>query len=398
MLQIFMPNVGKVTNESECIKILACMSNMTTNNICLGSINTLAELKSSRRYFTQSGEEIQDETLAYYMWVNTGYFNSKPQPIYASFYKNKNGDYMGAYIGDAELLEQKVFRKEPKKENKGTPTAEPATEEVKEKFEEVLYSRLFLKEGWNTDGSLQNYMYALTQRLMHLYNDKQDISDYVILNEGQNQAIINSGLLDKFGNDIHVFYSFNKETGVFQNPEIVVNKNLMVKYEFTVKELKRNIEVVPFYNNVSEIIFNADFDDFDFSNMERINHCIIERKDRLPEKYHDTPDDIMCQKLINSVQTAIRLSKRDITYVRPMYNIGRNKIQFLIPFCLENTVQSKPDLLIITDKDEYGFWNVMTVLNIEDAYYNAKLFSKYTGIWNLNSPVIDRCREEQVNG
>ena len=78
--------------------------------------------------------------------------------------------------------------------------------------------------------------------------------------------------------------------------------------------------------------------------------------------------------------------KRDYKYVLPMYNPKFNSIQFLLPFHINNSVNELPEIVVVLSKNDVTkFYEIMTMLSMEDAYFNARVISMPSCNWlNIN--------------
>ena len=63
-----------------------------------------------------------------------------------------------------------------------------------------------------------------------------------------------------------------------------------------------------------------------------------------------------------------------------MYNLKRNRIQYLMPLYFDSSYEEAPELAIVIGRDS-GFWCVYTILEVDTAYDNARLIAKPDGTW-----------------
>ena len=74
-----------------------------------------------------------------------------------------------------------------------------------------------------------------------------------------------------------------------------------------------------------------------------------------------------------TIAKAVNECQDDYRYVPAMYNLRRDKIQYLLPFYMDFSY-GKPILAIVVDKDS-TYYYVKTVLTLDEAYNNARLLS-----------------------
>lgn len=141
-------------------------------------------------------------------------------------------------------------------------------------------------------------------------------------------------------------------------------------------------EPLRFYNTIDELLLSASIDDFDLSDINRLNHIINERRDRFPERYKTQNEDQIAEKLKTAIETALKISKRDYKYIVPMYNLQQDRIQYLMPLYLDNPIDDVPELVLVVGKNpKYNLCSIMTIISREDAYMNARLIARPDATW-----------------
>lgn len=258
---------------------------------------------------------------------------------------------------------------------------ETVQDNVQRDFYLDLYDKILLKKEWGNDtNSLKNYIGAMTSRVAYLYNlDREYISSpYYTLNEDKSRILINTSLLDKFGNDI--FVVFKLRDGELDCPYFVDSKSYLSKLGFSKQAILRPIESVRFYNDVKETIFSGSFEEFDLNNPRRLEHIIVERISRFPKNVQNLSESALCDKLIQAIRFGVRMSKRDSRFIVPMYSIPKAEIQFMFPFHVNNAITESPELAIIVGKKD-DFYSVMTIITLEEAESNKRTISPYSDRW-----------------
>ena len=133
-----------------------------------------------------------------------------------------------------------------------------------------------------------------------------------------------------------------------------------------------------FVKTREDLIFNAEIDDFDLCNYERLSHCIVERRDRFPEYTKNMSDDAICTDMVKAIEMGITLSKYDLSYIKPIYNCRYNQINFIIPYHIGNDFNKEPELGIVVTQFDNGLWEVMTILRAEECKQDERTLNLYS--------------------
>lgn len=431
-------NYGIIKNESRSItelrRYIPDLKTMSDEQVCKEVTKKAMEL-SQCRYFTFDYIEMnENEDGKDVLWVDTGYVDILKRPVYVQFtFSAQESDWIGAYVGteDSIIAYQREYRIEKKGINsitkgslldvaddyldKGSCNNSLSTilstmkieyeaaenkQESKESVEKVqvneadvvsisaksdfikqLYSMLMVPNSWDIY-SLASYLDCCISRINRLVV-KDGVKDvFVVYNADKSKALMNSGLLDRYGKTILLVTSTDKITKSVshlnrENVQIAQGKADLVALGFNKDELNLNIVRVPFYNESSkELVFTADIDDFDLESYYRLEHCIEERRDRFPEAYADLTDDFIYSDVIKAIKIGLELNKCDMNYIKPMYNKRNDCINFIIPYHVAGNFQKKPDLGIVVAYIN-GYWQVMTLLDSQMCMNNIKVFNMY---------------------
>lgn len=376
--------------------------------------------KLGKLYFDEYGVPFDDitddvERLAKYMVVPTGYKSKDTgYPICASFIYDKITQWNGVYINNLSNLVKMFMQysstesekainisneiepwydcigfgyKEVKRinienDNISSYIGEIGEENEKEEIINIdesllenLYNRLIYKENWEKDRyyQLREYIKRIIQKVDRDIKNNY-INGYIV---GKNKDIIciNSGLMDKYLNDIYLVRNKAENTIT-----IVDAKVYLVNLGFEMQDIIEMPTTIKFYKDAKELIFSGNIREFDLENTNRLNHIIEERRHRFPEKYRDLKSDVLCSKIRASITTAIKMSEHDYKYFIPMYNFQRDMIQFLVPIYLDNGIDEKPEVVAIIDNIN-SFYSINTIISLEDAYNNARLICKPDTNW-----------------
>lgn len=346
------------------------------------------------RRLVENYDERAGELRENYKWVDSGYKDRNGYSIYFSFYRGHLG-WEGALVGTELFLRKKLaskynegksFRIDENEEECAGEQVENTVEPRKRLFDKdrfcnELYDRLLFKENWAIGNKSRervlNYMNTLVLKVKR--NIDSGIKEGYLVNEEGNRIVMNSGLLDEYMNDIFVIFVKNKD-GDFVNPTIVKDKTQLINEGFTKDELREMPGILRFYKEKSELIFDGDIEDFDLYSKDRLDHIIKERKFRLPTELANLNSDVLWNKVRTAVELAVRVAQRDFKHVVPMYDIKNDKIEFLMPCHINRSINEIPEVALVVSKIGQ-FYQVMTLLELEEAYGNARILSMPNNSW-----------------
>lgn len=424
-------DIGDVRNKPTCLSILRKLAigyKDTQNSVLAEKVNEC--YKKIYYYFNDDYEGLDEDYFSTkFLLIDSGLITEKKESIYFQFSKSAFGwcgaivdtidgiiNYMSKqdgidyqiqlpkikeYIKNRTLTKDNSSKKSSKGNIKGDDSKgeEVIGEDVdsydislrkkssldcsKTKgFYQDLYDRLLICNDWNlSTNTLRNYIDNIISRINHKIRRGEDTSKYIIMNENHTKAILNSGLLDKFGKTI-MFTSEVWVNGTLEHTKlsIVNSKQDLVNEGFKKEDVRvYSPERVEFYNESKlELIFDADIEDFDLDNWVRLSHCISERRERFPENFREASPEVLCQDLITAVKLGVKLSKYDSSYVKPNYNHKEDCISFIIPYHVGNDFQKPAELGIVVHRYESsGLWQVMTILDYDTCCVNAKVLNLY---------------------
>lgn len=251
---------------------------------------------------------------------------------------------------------------------------------------EDIYERLLIKENWKATN--KNRLGFYLKGLMLLIHKRQrDLPQEVIKGNGytfsdnRRRMVINTGLLDSYGNYIYLI----DHTPPFANfydkkVSIMNNKAELLNMGFDIKNIRHMPEPIKIVDDIKELVFDGNIEDFDFDDSIHISHIIKERIDRFPKKYRNESEVIISNKIKTAIEQAVKISKTDHTYMVPKYDFKRDTIQFLVPLHLDTSADETPELTLVIDRQN-GIWVLYTVLYSDDAYDDARLVCRPTNTW-----------------
>lgn len=288
-------------------------------------------------------------------------------PLCFSYIKRKGDlNWNGCLVGTGYYLFKKYFNVvQP-----SNPISSPSLyTSVLDRDLQEIYNNLYYKENWNMGGNfnfLRDYFKALRKKIEKDVKDGK--TDCFSLNKDETSIMFNARLIDIFDNHIHVISSFRG--GFIGDVKMVSSTKDLIDNGFQRQML--NLEPTEFFHKLEDIFFKAKIDDFDFTNPYTLNHVINERSDRLPAHVRDKSSIELANLLKTAVRHSITMSQTDYRFVVPMYNIEYNRTQFLMPIYFDFDENMRPANALVVDNTS-GFWSIRTILNLREAYLNARL-------------------------
>jgi hypothetical protein len=367
-----------------------------TNSIsdATGRYTTADELDSAMKSFDAAHEyyprkisdlttQCEHEHEAGLKLIETPYYDSKGNRLYFSFVRPKGNDqsWVGAFVGTKISLIKKYYKRATGVKYTETIISSKSAESYDEL--EKIYNILYYKEHWRNDSDpsnpyqmLSNYLRGILQRILALKT--KGVNDYFRWNLDQTKLLVNTSLIDKFGNYIHIIYNYERGKNIYSNPQYVESVFKLQSSRFS--EMRLNLMPVKFYDRPNDLIFDADLSDFDLNNPATLNHIINERKNRMGMNA-DEWDVINTSFMIrNSIDVAIRFSRIDYRYAIPMYSIQDDRLKFLLPVYAKFGVDSKPLFALVVEKSGC-IWIMKTILTLPQAYQDARLVSAVNSNW-----------------
>lgn len=385
---------GEVRNDATCIKILR--SRITALCGCSDvDIIKLVNRKSRKlpvRFFNSSYEELDDSDCSgTIMWVNTGYtiksiITKEDMPVWAQFTRS-GSEWVGARIDTEQGILDSVVSDENKtkalvtKESHDTEKQVPIqNNDATEDFIKNLIPELLITDDWSSVPiNLRSYFDSIVRKLNNKLLNGVDCSEWLILNKSHTKCIFSSGLFDKYGKEIHIMSNYISTANEVMYSELQYRKNFAdsLALDFDEAELKRHIVRVPLIDNPSDLIFDANFEDFDLSCNERIAHCIEERIERFPKEYQNMPLEVLYNDLITQLKRGIEISKYDYFYVQPIFHRSHDRICFVIPYRMFGDFSNKRPLGIVVGRISKQSWGIMTIYTYDDVVRNCRALSPF---------------------
>lgn len=249
-----------------------------------------------------------------------------------------------------------------------------------------IYERLLIKENWkfNSKNRLGFYLRGIC---LFIWREQKNNPELIrgngyTFSDDMKYCIINTGLMDTYGNFIYLIdHSPSVPDFYTKVVSIMYNKAALLKFNFDINNVKYLPSPIKFVDSNTELIFDAQYDDFDLDDTSHLFHIINERIGRFPDKYAKESPLVICERIKSAIRQAILISQTDYKYVVPKYDFSRKQIQFLIPLYLDNTLDTSPELTLVVGKQANGIWSIYTVLYSDDAYDDARLISRASDSW-----------------
>lgn len=413
----FLDTEAIISNKDTCCRVLRdnCkeLNNKTERQIAM-AVNGKYSPKND--IYLDINLHLTSLYSAHYRLMYTGFNDADNNKLYLSCCKNRNNNWGGAFTGTLHQIIDNVketnvnvdensvktlqkelqnsniketlkdLEEEPKNsdeeekaylyaEKKANSLDNPRTKE----FYTLLYNRLLVQKGWELETTaLRSYIDVVIARLNFMLQDNEDVDKYLTYNGTHTMALFNTALLDKFGKPILVTSAVRGKSLSFTDLRLVDTKATLLQNDFDKEQIKQNLDRVDFVKTREDLMFNAEIDDFDLCNYERLSHCIVERRDRFPEYTKNMSDDAICTDMVKAIEMGITLSKYDLSYIKPIYNCRYNQINFIIPYHIGNDFNKEPELGIVVTQFDNGLWEVMTILRAEECKQDERTLNLYS--------------------
>ena len=345
-----------------------------------------------------------------YLWVDTGFISRYGHPLFISMI-SRDGYFSGHYVGDSKFLSEKAIEFYPRNRNVihrnetvfnekyKKLTANRKTSSLNEKYKDkiepiatvncrktsdiaresrtVKHTNDWEKEpselvkdlegilmfnSWSSIRGLDRYIKILGCRLAQLI--EQGKNEYFVLNQLQS-AIINTGLLDRYGEDIYLMYKKHVGFGFYVPDKIVESKKDYISEGFAKdkSDVVSSLKPIDFFDE-GQRTFDADIGDIDLTSRA-LGHMIEERKDRFPENIRAMSDASIAVKIKSALELGLKLQKRDGSYAKPGYSGASKTISWMLPLHINRDLNDTPELVLVLRKVDQ-FYEVKTILPYDD--------------------------------
>lgn len=346
-----------------------------------------------------------------YLWVDTGFISRYGHPLFISMI-SRDGYFSGHYVGDSKFLSEKAIEFYPRNRNVihrnetvfnekyKKLTANRKTSSLNEKYKDKIepiatvncrktsdiaresrtvkhtneywekepselvkdLEGILMFNSWSSIRGLDRYIKILGCRLAQLI--EQGKNEYFVLNQLQS-AIINTGLLDRYGEDIYLMYKKHVGFGFYVPDKIVESKKDYISEGFAKdkSDVVSSLKPIDFFDE-GQRTFDADIDDIDLTSRA-LGHMIEERKDRFPENIRAMSDASIAVKIKSALELGLKLQKRDGSYAKPGYSGASKTISWMLPLHINRDLNDTPELVLVLRKVDQ-FYEVKTILPYDD--------------------------------
>lgn len=346
-----------------------------------------------------------------YLWVDTGFISRYGHPLFISMI-SRDGYFSGHYVGDSKFLSEKAIEFYPRNRNAihrnetvfnekyKKLTANRKTSSLNEKYKDKIepiaavncrktsdiaresrtvkhtneywekepselvkdLEGILMFNSWSSIRGLDRYIKILGCRLAQLI--EQGKNEYFVLNQLQS-AIINTGLLDRYGEDIYLMYKKHVGFGFYVPDKIVESKKDYISEGFAKdkSDVVSSLKPIDFFDE-GQRSFDADIGDIDLTSRA-LGHMIEERKDRFPENIRAMSDASIAVKIKSALELGLKLQKRDGSYAKPGYSGASKTISWMLPLHINRDLNDTPELVLVLRKVDQ-FYEVKTILPYDD--------------------------------
>jgi hypothetical protein len=335
----------------------------------------------------RSGIEIP-KALASYAVFDTGFKNNQKEIIWGVFSrKTVQRNFEGIQFANdkklAEIIEDNLLFK------MGQIVFDDPDNSWDDafKFLEDL-AETAIPEKWTYGSQTSTLPHPILKAYVeHIFNrlTKETNGSKILRDDNQRYCLFNLGLLNIYFRPIYLVVEQKKvdDKVLFANPFVLKKRTMLADIGFTLNGKavsEKNLpEPAQFYDNVNEIIFKPEPEFYD-PDEEKLNHIIDERRDRFPDIYKTRSTTELAVILDTAIKCSYELAKRNYKLIVPQYRPQEDKIQYLMPIYLGATFNKLPDFALVLG-NESGYYKPETILELDDAYQNARLIAKPDNFW-----------------
>lgn len=411
------------------IAFITRQKSVDINNI-LNFINT----EKHTTFYFNDDFQMCSKNEATICWLDTGYLNKLNEPIFISLYKVRDsysdyftghmvgyGEFIIRYFLDRhnnrrhiiagnlakfqkkydnlvsdrliqhlsidnpldenelEEIEQKIANS--KSQDCSTSTTETGKNTSKSPYINVdtnlvdeVWDTLLIN-NWHSKAGLQKYLGSIGRRSVDIVKEQNEL---FYVSNNIKSIIVNTGLINVFGQDILVMYRFNVTNQVYEPYKVIDSKSAYLSNDFTKEQANKTLEPISFFDE--EEVLSANMDDFDIS-LRNLIHIIDQRRDRFPEEIQNKQNNEIADKLLKSLERNLLLQKHDRNFAKPIYSCKIGKITWVMPFYINNSFPSEPELAMVVRK-EGEFFELKTILPYDELLEDRiNSLSLYKDVW-----------------
>lgn len=214
------------------------------------------------------------------------------------------------------------------------------TDVTEEIFNNLLYP------SWKSIKGLDRYIKIIGRRIEQLISAGK--TEYFVINKIRS-VVVNTGLINLFGNDYLVMYRFNQKYGTYVAYQIMSGKGDYLKNDYTKEQASVELKPIQFVEK-NDMFFEASIDEFDI-NQRCLTHIIEDRRNRFPDELQNEPANKISAKLIESLHRGLKIQMRDRSYAKLTYSGKDGKLSWLLPLHINNEFTQEPELVMVIKKE-----------------------------------------------
>ena len=291
-----------------------------------------------------------------------------------NYVTHKDQNLRTKYYALVQKLTAESEPETPKHKPKAVPQS-PAKEALgsRDAMTAEIYGNLLIN-NWCSESGLARFLLIAGHRLEELR--EQGRTEYYEENASNRNAIINTGLINAYKEDIYVLYRYNLTKGSYWPHCIIKSKADWLDCGFT-KDKIRTIKPIRFYD-LSDALGAIDMDDIDIP-TDTYTHIIKDNKERLESVIGEgyTPE-MIADSIRNAVTTCIKMLERDPGYAKPYYT-SKAGLSWMLPLHINSSLSEEPEFgLILSKNGEY--YTIKTAVpygdEVKDCLTVSSLYGK----------------------
>lgn len=384
-----------------CEDVISHLTTLTCLSIdSLDDLNEFVTSTKSTVFFFDDNLKGTSEDDATIAWIDTGYRTTSRDPIFISMLRS-NGLFRGHITGTAQFMvnrlathyeghfkhnvnRTKLYTNYDRFRSKYTrKVKERSPEEAEERAElrsacnqqALTLKNSLLFDNWDNASSLVEFLNIMASRVKYIVDN--DMTDYFIINKA-NSVIINTGLLDKFGDYIRYIYRYSFGKSMYEPYKLVTRMHDYIDNEFDSGASFIELKPIILRDDSEELPTDMHMYDLSYSSL---HHCVLDRVDRYPDEFKGLTDERKADSIKSSLTRALKIYACDKSYIKQTYNPKTNTFTYMAPFFVNNDFDKEPELVICL-RNAGGYYAVKTVL-VYDEDVKAKIRSSnlYSNLW-----------------
>ena len=370
---------------SDTEKTISTIRELSSSDITEADIKDRVHFLSNVVCYLTSDLRPTTRERALFAWIDSGVKNEYGEIIwlhciksYGVFYCKLvgNGAYLAYKVGKCSPFPLQLLRKNTQElltkyqKSESLTNKEPSLPETDPLVMEIKNKLLF--DNWKTPEGLRIALLIYGARAQELIDKKHN--DFFVKNN-KGSIIINTGLLDKFGEPIYVMYRHNLTKNTYVPYLYITNKSQYIENDFSKEDASKILRPISF-DEPETTPFSTNLMDYD-TNFE---HCVSERRERFPDSVKEATDLYIAQRLRSELELGLKIHKSG-GYAKPNYKPKEQELQWLLPLHINTAIQEEPEL-VMAIRRRNGFYEVATILAYDDSIKDKiRAVQPYENLW-----------------